>query len=198
MAITNGYCTLAEVKAVLRIATADVTSDTLLEKEVETASRRVDSHCGRFFYSLAATAVDFYPDSYRRATLPADLTTITSLKTDTAGDGTFATTWAAADYQLQPQTFALQSRPYTHVIGLKRTFPWLSSGAAGIRVTGTWGWSAIPTDVRGATILLAIRGFARLNAALGVVGSDETIIQVRPFDPDVNDMLRPYVLMGVA
>lgn len=196
MAITDGYCTLAELKAVLRIT--DVTSDALLENEIETASRRVDSHCGRFFFQVAATAIDFYPDTMYRATLPADLATITSLKTDSAGDGTFATTWAASDYQLQPTDRALQGRPARSIQALARTFSWNANGAASIRVTGTWGWSSVPDDVRGATILLANRGFARHQAALGVVGSDETIIQVRASDPDVYDDLRAYVLMGVA
>lgn len=197
MAITNGYCTLAELKAALRITDTD--SDTLLENEIETASRRVDSHCGRFFYQSAAnTAVDFYPDSFRHATLPADLTTIASLKTDTVGDGTFATTWAASDYQLQPTDRALQGKPARSILALNRTFSWNANGAVSVRVTGTWGWSAIPDDVRGATILLANRGFARLQAALGVVGSAETIVQVRALDPDVCDDLRPYVLWGMA
>jgi len=53
VAITNGYCTLAEVKAALRLT--DSTDDTLLEKSIEGASRRIDGYCGRFFYQTTKT-----------------------------------------------------------------------------------------------------------------------------------------------
>jgi hypothetical protein len=39
LAITNGYCTLADVKAALRIPNADTIDDTILEGNVEAASR---------------------------------------------------------------------------------------------------------------------------------------------------------------
>jgi hypothetical protein len=49
MAIVNGYCTLAQVKAALRIT--DTTDDTLIENSVEAASRLIDGHAMRNFYS---------------------------------------------------------------------------------------------------------------------------------------------------
>ena len=61
-----------------------------------------------------------------------------------------------------------------------------------------WGWGAIPDDVNQACILLAMRGFARYNAALGVVGFADMAVQVRAVDPDVRDMLQPYVQYGIA
>ena len=48
MAIVNGYCTLAQVKAALRIT--DTTDDTLIENSVEAASRLIDGHAMRNFY----------------------------------------------------------------------------------------------------------------------------------------------------
>jgi hypothetical protein len=67
-----------------------------------------------------------------------------------------------------------------------------------LQVTAQWGWNAIPNDVREATILLTMRGFARYNAALGVVGFADMAIQVRAVDPDVREMLNPYRLLAVA
>ena len=53
MAITNGYCTLAEIKAALRLT--DTADDTLLENSIEGASRRIDGYCGTFFYQTLKT-----------------------------------------------------------------------------------------------------------------------------------------------
>ena len=67
-----------------------------------------------------------------------------------------------------------------------------------VEVTAEWGWNAVPDDVREACILLAMRGFARLNAALGIVGFNDMALQVRAVDPDVRDLLNPYRLIAVA
>jgi len=66
------------------------------------------------------------------------------------------------------------------------------------QIVGVWGWSVIPDDVREACVLLAMRGFARYNAALGVVGFADMAIQVRAIDPDVRDFLNPYRKFGIA
>ena len=50
MAITNGYCTLNELKASLRIPVSDTVYDALLELAVESASRDIDQATERIFY----------------------------------------------------------------------------------------------------------------------------------------------------
>lgn len=67
-----------------------------------------------------------------------------------------------------------------------------------VQVNGVWGWPSIPDDVVQAAVLLSIRSFARLNAALGVVGFADMAIQVRSIDPDVRDLLMPYKILGIA
>lgn len=198
MAIENGYCTLAEVKSALRIT--DSTDDTLLEKSIEGASRRIDGYTGRFFYQDTAT-IQLYARDIYGLQLQNDLVSVTTLKTDDDGDGTFETTWTAnTDYQLQPLNATLQTRPYNRVIAVGgKTFPiMVLPELPGVEINGVWGWSAIPDDVREACVLLSMRGFARYNAALGVVGFADMAIQVRSVDPDVRDMLSPYVQYGVA
>jgi hypothetical protein len=51
MAITNGYCTLQDVKDALRIT--DGVDDSILELHIETASRQIDDICERQFYTTA-------------------------------------------------------------------------------------------------------------------------------------------------
>lgn len=200
MAITNGYATLAEVKAVLRIT--DSTDDVLLENEIESASRRVDGYCGRFFYQTSSTSVNIYPRDLFLVDFPADLATSSvTIKIDATGGGTYTTTLTqGVDYILQPTDAAIRSRPYrsARMVGGK-TFPlFVSPSFPTVQVAAVWGWSAIPDDVRAATILLTIRQFARLNAALGVVGFADMAVQVRAVDPDVRDLLSPYIDYGIA
>ncbi len=198
MAITNGYCTLNEVKAALRIT--DATDDTLIEGAIEGASRRIDGYTGRFFYQKSA-AIKMYARDIYTLLLQDDLYQITTLKTDDDGDGTYEDTWTLnVDYQLQPLNATLQNRPYNRLTAIGgKTFPTvIQPEIPAVEVTGIWGWGAIPDDVNQACILLAMRGFARYNAALGVVGFADMAIQVRSVDPDVRDMLSPYVRYGIA
>ena len=199
MAITNGYCTLAEVKAALRLT--DSTDDTLLENAIEGASRRVDGYTGRWFYKTSPTAVgQFALDSYNVAVTDIANTTVI-VKTDDDGNGTYETTWTQnTDYQLYPLSATLKGLPYNRIVAVgAKSFPlFLSPSKPLIEVTAYWGWDAVPDDIREATILLAMRGFARLNAALGVVGFADMAIQVRAVDPDVRDLLNPYRIIAVA
>jgi hypothetical protein len=100
MAITNGYCTLAQVKAALRIT--DSTDDTLIEGSVEAASRLIDGYTLRNFYSVGtATRLFTAPDPLY---CPVDdlAGTAITIQTSTQANGTFDVTFAVTDYQLEP------------------------------------------------------------------------------------------------
>ena len=100
MAITNGYCTLAQVKAALRIT--DNTDDTLIEGSVEAASRLIDGYTLRNFYSAGtATRLFTSPDPLY---CPVDdlAGTAVTIQTSTQADGIFDVTFALTDYQLEP------------------------------------------------------------------------------------------------
>jgi hypothetical protein len=199
MPIVNGYCTLAEAKSALRIT--DTVDDGILEREIESASRRVDGFCGRFFYQQVAT-INCYPYNEYLLVFPSDVAASNvTIKIDSAGNGTYATTLVlGVDYILEPTDTVLQSRPFrqARTVG-GQTFPLeVQQSFPTCQVAGTYGWPSIPNDVREATILLTIRQFARLNAALGVVGFADMAVNVRAVDPDVRDLLQPYVLYGIA
>lgn len=208
MAITNGYCLLAEVKSAARIS--DSTDDSLLENCIEAASRRIDGYVGRFFYQNTAT-IKLYltdtsiitPTSYNSYVLQTDdLVSITSLKTDDAGDSTFSNTWSAPDYRLEPLNSIALSRPFRKVIATNtgKSFPVLvAPPMPGVQIEGVWGWPAIPDDIREACILMSLRLFSRYNAPLGVLGFGEIgTVSVRAVDPDIRDILNPYRLIGLA
>jgi hypothetical protein len=199
MAIVNGYCTLAEVKSALRLT--DNADDGLLEKAIESASRRIDGYCNRFFYKTASTAINIYPINEYLLRMPEDLATNTvTIKIDTTANGTYATTLVqGVDYILEPTNAALRGYPYVHarMVG-GATFPlYVTPSFPTCQVTAQWGWNAVPSDVSQACVLLSMRQFARLNAALGVVGFADMALQVRAVDPDVRDLLNQYVAFGV-
>lgn len=208
MAITNGYCTLADVKAALRIT--DTVDDTLLELAVESASRAIDAYCGRVFYSMGSSARYFATGDPYFCPID-DLISITELATATTSNGNYDTIWAnyvngaPGDYQLEPlnadyPTDGVPS-PTTGIRARWRyLFPTIG-GTAMVKVTGVWGWASIPTDIKAATILQAMRFFKRNDSPLGVLSSpDLGYIRVGSrLDPDVELMISGYrKVQGIA
>jgi hypothetical protein len=200
MAITNGYCTLAEVKAALRIT--DNIDDTLLENAVEAASRRIDGECSRRFYIDATTSARKYAANRSAFVFVDDIATTTGLvvKVDDTFSGAYSTTLTVGtDYQTEPMNAAAQNEPITLLRALNAGFPVENNGRALIEVTAKWGWPAIPDAIREAAVLLAARQFKRLDSPLGVAGfGDLGAIVVRRIDPDVAAMVAPYKTFVVA
>lgn len=198
MAIENGYTTLEEVKGALRIT--DDIDDPLLELAIEAASREIDGYCERVFYSQG-TATKLYraEDSFR--VLIDDLTQLDTLETSSDGRS-FQITWDETDYQLEPvnSTRGGTPWPFTSVSAVGRyLFPiWHprhpDSYEATVRITGVWGWPSVPTAVRQAAVLLAIRQFKRYDSPLGIAGGfgDMGAMRVVKVDPDVEALIQPF------
>jgi len=195
MAITNGYATLLDVKAALRIT--DSMDDTLLETAIESASRMIDGFTARTF-SNAGTAVRNFAATDAINLIIDDAITVTKVEsTDEIGD-TY-TEWAATDYQLEPVNGRADGLyyPYTGIRAVN-TYSWpVVDYQALVRITGTWGWASVPTAVKQATIIQSSRLFKRLDSPLGVAGfGDMGAIRVgRYLDPDVEQLLMPYRIM---
>lgn len=200
MAISNGYCTLSELKAALRIT--DSVDDALLERAVEAASRRIDGECSRRFYADATTSARTYAAARTDLVPVDDISTLTGLvvKIDDDADGTFETTLTVgADYQIEPVNALAQGEPVNLLRSLDTGWPVASNGRTLIEVTATWGWPSVPHAIREATVLLSSRQFKRLDSPLGVAGfGDLGAIVVRRIDPDVAAMIAPYRVPVVA
>lgn len=203
MAITDGYTTLDEVKAILRIT--DTVDDSLLETCVESASRQIDTHCERVFTSGTATRVFVPRDSY--VTEIDDLVSLTTMKTSSNLDGTFDTTWTSTDYQLEPLN-GLSGGSYTPYTQIRAVGDFLfptanfpsSTGEASVQITGVFGYgTAVPTDVKQACNLLAVRQYKRYDSPLGVAGfGDIGVVRVSRIDPDIEALLGPYRKIRMA
>ena len=194
MAITNGYCTLAQVKAALRIPSADTVDDALLEMAIESGSRAIDGYANRSFFS-SGTAVRVFTPNDSFVTEIDDLISLTTLKTMTDDDSTFDTTWAATDYQLEPLNGRADglTSPYTSIRAVGDYLFSQFEQEATVQVTGVWGWAATPIAVTQATVIQASRIYKRLDSPLGVAGfGDIGIMRVSSrLDPDVAQLVDP-------
>jgi hypothetical protein len=192
VAITNGYATLADVKAALKIT--DNMDDSLLEIAVESASRLIDGYTGRYFYN-AGTATRNYAANDSWTVTIDDLQSVSEVAT-TDEVGNAYTVWTANDYQLEPLNGLSGglTQPYTSIRAVNQyVWPFLADRAL-VRITGVWGWASIPTAVKQATILQASRIFKRNDSPLGVAGfGDMGVVRVGArLDPDVQHLVDPY------
>jgi hypothetical protein len=200
MAMTNPYASLNDVKAAARIT--DTIDDGLLEIAIESSSRDIDAYTERVFFSTGATAVArvYIPqDIYLVET--DDIISVTTLKSDSTGNGTFDVTWAVSDFQLEP----LNGRaggidtPATRIRAIG-DYLWpvyeprnVNSNQASVQVTGVFGFASIPSAIKQATILASLRAYKRYESPTGVLGfSDMGVVRVGRLDPDVERLVAPY------
>lgn len=194
----SSYATLAELRTRVGITDAAFTGqDSKLTEALAVASRGIEKSCGRQFnLAASATARVFYPDSHCMATVD-DISSTTGLviKTDSAGDATFATTWAAADYELQPLNGVVDGEigwPYWHIKAVLRSFPCWSARAS-LQVTAAWGWTAVPAPVKEGCLILAEEIYKLKDNPFGAGGySQYGIIRSRE-NPMVWQRICPYV-----
>ena len=198
MAISNGYATLNQLKAALRIPTADATDDSMLNMAVESASRLIDAYCGRNFI-LAGTATRYFNTTDPYVVQIDDARSITQVQTSSSEDGIYDITW-----DLTAHTGDIQPEPINDYIG-GIVWPFTRLRAIGdyvfpvdlentVKVTASWGWPTVPITVQQATVIQALRIYKRLESPLGVAGiGDLGVMRVsKGLDPDVAQLVEGY------
>lgn len=206
MTITNGYATRNQVKAALRIGTADTIDDDLIDNCVGAASRLIDGYCNRRFWQTGTAEARIYQaeDSFYCSIDDVAGTAIT-LKTSSQADGTFDVTWKVSDYQLEPLNGNLDGLTWSYdkirAVG-DYLFPTVNNNygeQALVQVTAIFGWPSVPEPVTQATIIQASRIFKRYDSPLGVAGfGDLGAIRVsRYLDPDMAQLVEPYRRMRI-
>lgn len=202
MALTNAYTTVADVRN--QFSDTSLKLDvSQLERAINATSRAIDRFCGRRFWQDADVVARVYRPRYADHVFVDDISTDTGLivKTDTTDDGTFDTTWDAADYDLEPRNLDVVASGDTgdpfawwQLVAIDdKAFP-LSARRATLQVMARFGWSAVPDDVTEAAIIKASSLFRRKEAPFGVAGfGDFGAVRIsRTGDPDVVDLLHPY------
>lgn len=203
MALGDSYATLPELKA--RLDITDTTDDDRMTAVLAAASREIELWCRRQFNDAgAATARVYQPRTSGRLTVD-DFSTTTGLviATDTGDDGTYETTWTAADYQLYPLNGVVSGQtgwPYWRLVAVgSQAFPTCTRRPT-VQVTARWGWTAVPTPVKEACLISAAEAFKLGDAPFGVAGFGEFgAVRVR-MNSRAQSLLAPYrrdpVLVG--
>lgn len=201
MAITNGYATLAEVKASLAIT--DTQDDTMLEIAITASSRMIDDYTDRFFYINGSTqtpATYYYTAEDFWLLSTDDNFSVTEIATDDNFDQTWSTVWATSDYFSEPVNNPNRGWPYNRLVAIDRyVFP--KNIPNGVRIKGRFGWSAVPAEINQACIIQSSRLFVRKQSPFGIAGTPElgTVRLTSRLDPDVEALIRPFKrLKGLA
>ena len=197
----GNYVALSELKSALGISGSG--DDTFLNLAIDSAEQSIDDLCGRkFTVDGSASARTYRAQPYLCVT--DDISTLTDLtvKTDTSADGTFDTTWASTDYQVEPLNNLLKTTARSvnnlRAVG-SYTFPVYGDGLASVEVTAKWGWPAVPDSIKQAALMLASRLYGRKASPMGVIGvGDFGPVRISRSDPDIAHLLMDYRRAGVA
>lgn len=199
MAITNGYATLAELKARMGVPVSDTADDAIMEAVIEAASRMIDKYCNRVFYSTAGQ-VRYFTPATEVLTFTDDLQSVSAVATDRNLDRTWSNVIPAADFELGPLNNAVSSWPFTEIRMKPLAGESFDLGLEMVKVTGTWGWATVPDAVNEACLITAARYFKRKDAPFGVAGGGEVgqSVALRAVDPDAGVLLAPYRKIGLV
>lgn len=171
----------------------DSYDDDQLDRVLDAAAAWIESPsgCDRTF-DIGTSATKVFDPIRQDVVRVPDLQTVTSIKTDSAGNRTYATTLTTSDYDLWPYS----GPPYSEI----RARTWASRGFTPgtlVQVVGTWGYEqdgGVPAPVKLACLLLAARWFKRHEAPFGILSSVDLgqFERLSKEDPDVVTLLAPY------
>ena len=195
----GSYVALSELKSALGITVS--TDDAFLNLAIDAAEQSINDLCGRKFTADgSASARTYRAQPYICVT--DDISTLTGLvvKTDTANDRVFDTTWSSSDYQVEPLNNLVKGRSVNNLRAVgSYTFPVYGDGLASVEVTAKWGWPAVPDPIEQATLMMASRLYGRKASPMGVIGvGDFGPVRISRSDPDVAHMLMDYRRAGIA
>jgi hypothetical protein len=194
VALTNAYCTLAELKASLAIT--DSVDDVPLEAAITATSRMIDDYTGRFFYQNGTTqspVARYYTPLDPWTMNMDDSVSITQVATDDNFNQTWDTVWSTSDYMLEPVNNPQRGWPVNRILAIGR-YVWPYYLPQSCKITGVWGWTAVPSEINMATLIQAARLFTRRQSPFGIAGSPDlgTVRLAAKLDADVETLLRPF------
>jgi hypothetical protein len=197
MTLGASYATRAELQ--LRLASGATISSTLndrLDAALAVASRAIEKACGRQFNDAGSASARVYEPCTLYAVDVDDFSTTSGLvvKVDTNADGTYASTIAAAAYDLRPLNGIVDGEtgwPYYRICAVNSVWP-TSWQRAPIQVTAQWGWSAVPAGIKEGCLILAEEMFKLADSPFGTGGySQFGIIRARE-NPFCWQRIAPY------
>lgn len=149
--IENGYATLAELKAYIQVrgssTSTDAGDDAVMETLIESASRKIDEITGRKFYKNSVDEVRYFETDDPYYCDATDIVSVTTLAVDYVQTRTY-TNLASTDFELLPDNASLDGKPYSAVAIAPTSAAYFPSGRRGVKITGVFGWSAAPTNIK--------------------------------------------------
>jgi len=205
MAWAPDYVTVEELRA-YATRSASTVDDVDLAVVIAEASRTVDRYTGRQFGKVSAAEARHWTAEYdrRRGRWIIDTDDISSVTNLAVAVGDEEGTWdqPITEYSLWPYNAAQNGRPWERIIVEAGSTVKPTAREAACEVTALYGWAAVPTAVKGATLIEANRFFMRRISAFGVAGSPESgseLRLLRGVDVDAQKALDPYrKLWGAA
>ena len=214
MTLGDAYLTTAAFKTRSRSTTA--ANDAAITAVLLSASREIDRHCGdRFFgqdgtvsvpairyasISPLAWGIDVRPfPTWQPMTgggcldIP-DTVSLSEVATDQDGDGVYETVWDAAEWALRPRNALATGEPFTQLRTTQAATHAFPTGADAIRLSGIFGWPAVPAPVIEVCFMLANRLKSLWDAPFGLSGGGEmgALDMTVSLTPILKNMLSPY------
>lgn len=192
MAWAPVYLTLSELKRYVRVE--DDLDNAELNLALAAASRAIDDHCNRQFGRVDVAELRRYTGwyDYDRGLWAVDI--------DDLQDGTGMTVTidgsAVTPYTLEPVNAVLTGKAWTRLVVSTDSATIPAGKANEVSITGLWGWTAVPEQVKQATALQANRLASRRDSPHGIAGSPDAGSQIRLLsrvDPDVVIALKGLV-----
>lgn len=196
--MANEYGSLTLLRLKLGIEADDTTRDELLTKALAASSRGIDRVTGRrFWLDETATVRTVNPRGrvVREADgdllLVNDIGNTASLVVEIGSGSTFT---AVTDYETSPDNALADGQPVTGLLRLNGTW---GTGTTRVRITARFGWPTVPDEITEAALIQATRLYKRKDSPEGIIGSAEWGVRnLSRRDPDVWNLLEPYVLPG--
>jgi len=195
--VTNTLTTEAAGSSVTITINLGLEYDATLESIIEASSRLIDKYCARQFYS--STSTRYYETNNTDEVFTDDILSVSTLKTDQDGDGTYETAWTEnTHFYLYPYNSVADGKPFTRVIRTETggyEFP--ATIRKCIEIYGSFGYCTtanLPKVIKEACILQSIKLFKRKDAPFGIAGTNQfgVITNVPELDPDIKMLLDSY------
>ncbi len=205
------YITAADYRAYINDPSASLESGRI-GYAITNASRAVDAFCDRFFFQTTETNY-FWPTfgyGYNAyvVNMERDLASTTALTVAIDdGSNTFSTSWVLnTNYVVEPVNTTvggIRGNPYRSLRAVNGSFwpilltmPWQQPVHPPIRVTGSFGWPAIPDPVKQATRIFSAYYYKLGDAPLGATMGEYGVLRAHADNPDACNLLRPYAVNG--
>ena len=201
MTITNGYCTLAELKHAnrLNITSSDTDADDMLESIVEAVSRSIDDKCNRQFYLDTSSRSRYYTakdGDYLFIDEIGSTDSDVTIAIDTNGDGVTDNTFSDSDFNLMPYDANDDNLPYQKIeISAVGRYSFPAGVRKGVKVTAKFGWPAIPEPIKEACRIQSERIYKRGATPIGsesMSAIGRQTLSIPALDPDVEALICRY------